>query len=86
VGIPEGRVDVAIVDAILRMAEALDLKVVAEGVETIPQAQALADVGVDLMQGYLFQRPAPAHAVDMGQLVDPASPIRPQLGEAARPQ
>jgi diguanylate cyclase (GGDEF)-like protein len=70
IGIPEGHVDMAIIDAIMLIAEALDLKVVAEGVETVEQAEALELLGVDLMQGYLFHRPAPASAIDSGQLID----------------
>ncbi len=69
-GVPYGHVDLAIIDAIMLIAEALELKVVAEGVETAEQAAALEQLGVDLMQGYLFHRPAPADALDMGQLVD----------------
>lgn len=70
IGIPEGHVDMAIIDAIMLIAEALDLNVVAEGVETVEQAEALERLGVDLMQGYLFHRPAPASAIDIGHLVD----------------
>ncbi|MEO0493311.1 MAG: EAL domain-containing protein [Actinomycetota bacterium] len=49
-----------VIEATVSMAEALNVEVVAEGVETFPQQQALRDLGVDLMQGYLFQRPASA--------------------------
>jgi diguanylate cyclase (GGDEF)-like protein len=52
----------AITIAILGMAAALDLPVVAEGVETEEQAWALADLGCQFGQGYLFARPAPAAA------------------------
>jgi EAL domain-containing protein (putative c-di-GMP-specific phosphodiesterase class I) len=37
----------------------LGIFVVAEGVETIPERDALVDLGIDLLQGYLFARPAP---------------------------
>lgn len=46
-----------IVRALLAMASALDLQVVAEGVETEPQAALLAAAGCELAQGYLFSRP-----------------------------
>jgi EAL domain-containing protein (putative c-di-GMP-specific phosphodiesterase class I) len=36
----------------------LGIFVVAEGVETIPERDALIDLGIDLLQGYLFARPA----------------------------
>jgi EAL domain-containing protein (putative c-di-GMP-specific phosphodiesterase class I)/GAF domain-containing protein len=52
----------AITIAILGMAGALDLPVVAEGVETEEQAWALHDLGCGFGQGYLFARPAPADA------------------------
>ncbi|CUA93308.1 EAL domain-containing protein [Thiomonas bhubaneswarensis] len=45
--------------AIVGMARALGLRLVAEGVETQEQAQALGREGVDRMQGYLYARPMP---------------------------
>jgi len=41
----------AIIEAIVAMAKALDLRVVAEGVETIEQVNQLRGFGVDVMQG-----------------------------------
>jgi diguanylate cyclase (GGDEF)-like protein len=49
----------AIVEAIVRLAHALGLKVVAEGVETAAQRDVLTQVGCDQLQGYLFARPMP---------------------------
>jgi diguanylate cyclase (GGDEF)-like protein len=49
----------AIVEAIVTMAKALDLRIVAEGVEAAEQCDALAALGVGAMQGYLFSRPRP---------------------------
>jgi diguanylate cyclase (GGDEF)-like protein len=49
-----------IIGAIVAMAHSLDLKVVAEGVETVEQLASLQAQGVDAMQGYLFSRPLPA--------------------------
>ncbi|MES2501299.1 MAG: EAL domain-containing protein [Pseudomonadota bacterium] len=55
--INENKASRALVDAVIRLAHALDLNVVAEGVETEAQREALADLGCDEMQGYLFSKP-----------------------------
>lgn len=52
--------DKAIVIAILAMAKQLQLRVVAEGVETPEQLAFLRANGCDLIQGYLYSRPVPA--------------------------
>jgi diguanylate cyclase (GGDEF)-like protein len=49
-----------IVDAVISMAQALGLRVVGEGVETLGQMEALRKGGCDMLQGYLFSRPVPA--------------------------
>ncbi|MBB2944316.1 diguanylate cyclase (GGDEF)-like protein [Actinoplanes lutulentus] len=48
-----------IIDSVIAIARSLDLTVVAEGVEDEPTAAGLADVGVDLLQGYHLRRPRP---------------------------
>jgi predicted signal transduction protein with EAL and GGDEF domain len=58
--IPGDRDDVALISAILAMARSLGLAVVAEGVETLEQAELLRSVGCDELQGYLLARPASA--------------------------
>ncbi|MBZ5487769.1 EAL domain-containing protein [Halomonas aquamarina] len=55
----------AIVAAIASLARELDLKVVAEGVETEQQWQQLGEYGIDIIQGYYIARPQPA-----GQFVE----------------
>jgi diguanylate cyclase (GGDEF)-like protein/PAS domain S-box-containing protein len=50
----------ALVRAILSLAHSLGLQVVAEGVEREEQAEALAAMKCDIMQGFLFARPSPA--------------------------
>ncbi len=51
--------DAAIAISILTLAQALDLNVVAEGVETEGQLQFLLDNGCRAFQGYLFGKPQP---------------------------
>jgi diguanylate cyclase (GGDEF)-like protein len=57
----------AIVEAVLSMADALDVGVTAEGVETAGQLTRLRAQGCEFAQGYLFSRPAGADEV--GQLL-----------------
>ncbi len=47
----------AIIGAIIAMAKAIGLTIVAEGVETIEQAQFLKNLNCDILQGYLFSKP-----------------------------
>lgn len=55
--------DTAIVQAIIGMAKALDLEIIAEGVETAQQAGALLDMGCSQAQGYLYSPPLPLDAL-----------------------
>ena len=52
--------DAAITRAIVAMAHGLELKVVAEGVETEEQLKFLQAIGCNQYQGFLFSRPLPA--------------------------
>jgi len=56
--------DMALVEAIVVMAHKLDLKVIAEGVETAEQNQRLTDIGCDFVQGYFHSRPLPADQLE----------------------
>jgi EAL domain-containing protein (putative c-di-GMP-specific phosphodiesterase class I) len=58
----------AMVDALVRYARRIDSEVCAEGVETLEDLEALADLDVTYGQGYVLARPAPAWAA-----VDPAA-------------
>ncbi len=60
----------AVVDAVVKLAHALGLKVVAEGVENPRQHQILAEMGCDELQGYLFARPMTARALLLWALGD----------------
>ena len=46
-----------VLQAIVALAHALDIRVVAEGVETPAQLSMVRDLGCDLVQGYLTGRP-----------------------------
>jgi EAL domain-containing protein (putative c-di-GMP-specific phosphodiesterase class I) len=52
--------DAAIVRAIITLGHSLDMKVVAEGVETIEQLARMQTEGCDEVQGYYFGKPMPA--------------------------
>jgi EAL domain-containing protein (putative c-di-GMP-specific phosphodiesterase class I) len=45
------------------MSRALSLEVIAEGVETRAQAEALLALGCRVAQGYYFSRPVPASSI-----------------------
>ncbi|MGH9019167.1 MAG: putative bifunctional diguanylate cyclase/phosphodiesterase, partial [Acidimicrobiales bacterium] len=49
-----------LVQAVIDMATALDLDIVAEGVEKLPQQMVLTDLGCPRSQGYLFSPAVPA--------------------------
>ena len=54
----------ALVQAIVALGRALNMTLLAEGVETEEQRVLLRLAGCDEMQGYLFARPAPREALD----------------------
>jgi diguanylate cyclase (GGDEF)-like protein/PAS domain S-box-containing protein len=59
-GIAESRDAAAIVTSIIAMAHAVDLTVIAEGVESAEQLDLLRSLGCDQAQGYHLGRPVPA--------------------------
>jgi diguanylate cyclase (GGDEF)-like protein/PAS domain S-box-containing protein len=56
--------DMAIVSTVISLAHALDLKVIAEGVETSQQAHHLRLLRCDQLQGYLAAKPLPPEQVE----------------------
>ena len=69
-----GTADQAIVEAIVTMASALELAIVAEGVEHEVDVERLQALGVHLMQGYYFGRPVPAESIgDLVSVLNPAA-------------
>jgi diguanylate cyclase (GGDEF)-like protein len=59
-GLGQGAGGEAVPAAVVQLARALDLEVVAEGVETVEQQLRLQELGARCAQGYLFGRPASA--------------------------
>jgi diguanylate cyclase (GGDEF)-like protein len=60
--LPDARA-LALVKGVLALAHELGIEVIAEGVETVDQLDALRDAGCLLVQGYLLGRPGPAEPV-----------------------
>jgi len=60
----------AIVDAVVKLAQALGLKVVAEGVETEEQQTILRTLGCNELQGFLFAKPMSAQALALWAMND----------------
>ena len=56
--------------AVINLAKALNLKVVAEGVETEGQNRILREFGCDQLQGYLFAKPMSAKALALWAMDD----------------
>ena len=64
-GLGHSPVDEQIINAVISFAKAVDLRVIAEGVETLQQFKALRTMGVRFVQGYLVGRPQPADAFEL---------------------
>jgi len=79
---PGDREDSAIAIAVIALAHGLNLRVVAEGVETAEQAAFLSEQGCDIIQGYLLSRPLPPAAM-RDWLAQHASSIQPDLATAS---
>ena len=62
--LPGGLEDQQIVKVIVALAEGFDLRVIAEGVETVEQSDYLKALGCSAAQGYLFSGPKPAFELE----------------------
>jgi diguanylate cyclase (GGDEF)-like protein len=60
----------AVVDAVIKLAHALGLQVVAEGVETTRQRDILLGLQCDELQGYLFAKPMAARMLTLWAMGD----------------
>jgi diguanylate cyclase (GGDEF)-like protein len=74
--LPHSEQALSIVRSLSSLAAGLGLNVVAEGVETAEQAAALAELGCDRLQGYLFARPMPVSEFE-AQLAAASHPTEP---------
>ncbi|HEX7440009.1 MAG TPA: bifunctional diguanylate cyclase/phosphodiesterase, partial [Caldimonas sp.] len=76
----------AVVDAVIKLAHALGLKVVAEGVENQRQQQILVDMACDELQGFLFAKPMSARALQLWAINDrtESAVFRPSLFDETR--
>jgi EAL domain-containing protein (putative c-di-GMP-specific phosphodiesterase class I) len=74
-GIATSRARQAIVAGVVGIARALDIAVIAEGIETEDEALTLRAAGINLFQGYLFAKPAIEHLPEVTGLrpAEPAS-------------
>ena len=58
-GVGDGGINLPIVENMLQLASLLGMQVVAEGIESVADASALANLGCDFGQGHAFGRPQP---------------------------
>ena len=86
--------DTSMLEIILEIARHLSASVVAEGVETQEQLNALREIGCDMVQGYIFSPPVPAEKFASflqnadGEPVSPAEaqPENQRFGKTAAPK
>lgn len=62
--LPEGKMDCAIVKAVIAMGHSMGKRVLAEGVETQAQMDYVHGEGCDLAQGFLLYRPVEASVIE----------------------
>jgi EAL domain-containing protein (putative c-di-GMP-specific phosphodiesterase class I) len=63
--LPSNESDKAVASAIISLGQKLNLRVIAEGVETDEQIAFLRDNNCDEMQGYHFSRPIPPYGIEI---------------------
>ena len=76
----------AVMQSIHELARRFGGRVVAEGVENTEDLAAIQDIGIDLLQGYLFARPAPLQTLLASGLLGPErKPGAPRVPDAEAP-
>ncbi len=73
--VTHNQADAAIVQAIIALAQRLDLRLIAEGVETHEQWEFFYDRDCEEIQGYFFSRPLPAADIPMLLKNPPPPPV-----------
>ncbi len=81
--LPHDHEDCAIATAVVAMGHSLDMRVVAEGVETEAQAAFLRGLGCDEMQGHLLSRALPAPQFEAWMAGRGAAPAAPAPEDGA---
>jgi EAL domain-containing protein (putative c-di-GMP-specific phosphodiesterase class I) len=71
-----------VVSSIIDIAKALNVGVIAEGVETEGHAEALTQLGCDMLQGYALGYPMPA--AEIGKFISPAGRTPARSGAGSR--
>jgi diguanylate cyclase (GGDEF)-like protein len=80
-GIHQDAVKREFVGSILQMAKASRAQVIAEGIELVEELTVLAEMGVDLLQGYLLSRPQEKPPRDARSLLPKLEASQPALTE-----
>ena len=70
--------DTRLLEAVIQLAQTLELPTIAEGVETAEQLLALKGMGCDIVQGYYFSRPLPADEFERFVMEKKAALVHPQ--------
>lgn len=86
VDLDDGEGPRAVVRAAIAMAHSLGMAIIAEGVETLEQAEFLRSAGAEVVQGYLYGKPMPIEdfAAMAGQIAKPQPAYRPTHSASRR--
>ena len=71
----------SMVQKMITLGQEFGVRVIAEGIETELMAESCSELGVDLMQGYYFARPAATMATTANSLVSLSRFVKPIASE-----